>query len=101
MGSPYQKKKIVRLDTIFPKWYGEAKEAKNFVFQHFLKLFLLFPLFEGMGKETLYRDTAEIHVILSHRLTFISKHNQIRVFSMIFKLIIIHPNYTIETKYFQ
>ncbi|PEY87451.1 hypothetical protein CN349_29085, partial [Bacillus cereus] len=45
--------------------------------------------------------TAEIHVILSHRLTFISNHNQIGVFSIIFEPIIIHPNYTIETKCFQ
>ncbi|EJS47175.1 hypothetical protein CON53_28980 [Bacillus cereus] len=45
--------------------------------------------------------TAEIRVILSHMLTFISKYNQNRGFSMIFKPIIIHPNHAIKTKYFQ
>ncbi|OTW68839.1 hypothetical protein BK727_12200 [Bacillus thuringiensis serovar roskildiensis] len=47
------------------------------------------------------RGTAQIHVILSYRLTFISKHNRIGFFSMIFEPIIIHPNHTIETKCFQ
>lgn len=51
--------------------------------------------------EQVERGTAEIHVISSHRFIFISKYNQIGVFSMIFKLIIIHPNHIIETKYFQ
>lgn len=45
--------------------------------------------------------TAEIRVILSHRLTFISKRNQIGVFSIIFEPIITHPNHTIRTKCFQ
>nr|WP_242449127.1 hypothetical protein [Bacillus thuringiensis] len=45
--------------------------------------------------------TAEIHVISSHSLTFISKHNQIGVCSIIFEPIITHPNHTVGTKCFQ